>query len=187
MKLAREARKLSCMTPQQQAQATTADIIAQCRDQPLVKEKVRPDLCPELARIILDRMMRLKHSNATLNVGGWKSPETLFQWPEPAIQELYAAIVGIVGDRNLKAWAMVNSRGSHHRRHQHGMARVVGVYYVTVGDENAPTPTIYECPTDLHIDPDPGRLVLAPGTMWHRVPECMGDIPRITISFDILR
>jgi hypothetical protein len=88
---------------------------------------------------------------------------------------------------------MVNRAGSQHPRHQHRIASLSGIYYVTRGSEDAITPTIFECPCaasqryDLEIEPDLGRLVLCQGQMWHRVPRYDGAAPRITIAFDVRR
>lgn len=169
-------------------QTITAQLIERCRDEPLVFDGLRPDLCAELAEIILRRMKAERRSTPSVNIGGWKSPETFFALPDAAVQELRAAIVEMVGAHPI-GWAMVNQRGSHHPRHQHQIARLVGVYYVTSGNEDAVTPTIFECHAhgELAVDPHPGRLVLSPGSMWHLLPVCLGDVPRITIAFDIRR
>lgn len=165
----------------------TAELITRCSDEPLVFDNLRPDLCTELAQIILHRMKIERRSTASLNVGGWKSPETFFSLPDAAVQELRSAIVEMVGASPI-GWVMVNQRGSHHPRHQHTIARLVGVYYVTAGSEDAITPTIFETAHgELEVDPHPGRLVLCPGEMWHMVPKYEGDDPRITIAFDIRR
>ncbi len=90
----------------------------------------------------------------------------------------------------------MNRGGSQHPRHQHRIATLVGVYYVTAGSLDMLTPTIFECPCDpprggpryeLAIEPHPGRLVLCRGEMWHRVPIYAGELPRITIAFDVRR
>lgn len=166
----------------------TSQLIAQCRDEPLVLDNLRPDLCPELEQIILNRMDIDRRSTPSLNIGGWKSPETFFSLRDAAVQELRTAIAETIG-ADPTGWAMVNRYGSSHQRHQHMIARLVGVYYVTAGSENAITPTIFECAAhgELHVDPHPGRLVLSPGGMFHRVPRYEGQDPRISIAFDVRR
>lgn len=101
-------------------------------------------------------------------------------------------IVELVGARSPIAWAMVNRAGSHHPRHQHRIATLSGVYYVAAG--SPATPTVYECPCDgrpkdyeLEVEPHPGRLVISRGETWHRLPSYTGDLPRITIAFDVRR
>jgi Putative 2OG-Fe(II) oxygenase len=183
---------------------TTAQIAARCRIEPIVFDGVRPDLCPALAEVILCRMRTDRQRTASLNVGGWKSTEDFFAWPDAPVQELRQWIVAELGAARPIGWAMVNRAGSHHPRHQHLNATLVGVYYVTAGSEDAITPTIFECPSgsstsargrdlargatyELEVEPQPGRLVICRGEAWHRVPKYLGELPRITIAFDIRR
>ena len=180
-----------------QAAAASTDplrqIVAQCRDQPIVFDDVRAELCATLEQVILDRMQNdRRRKTGSLNVGGWKSGEDFFSWPDAAVQELRKVIVEMVSARSPIAWAMVNRAGSHHPRHQHRIAILSGVYYVTTG--SPATPTVYECPCDersksyeLEVEPHPGRLVVCRGETWHFVPKYMGDQPRITIAFDVRR
>ncbi len=167
-----------------------AHLAAQCREQPLVIDDVRSDLCVPLKQVILGRMQR-DHGRrtATLNVGGWKSGEDFFAWPDPAVQDLRQVIVDQVGGaRPIVGWAMVNRAGSYHPRHQHRVALITGVYYVGAGSPEAITPTVFECAgCDVAVDPVPGRLAIFPGEMWHSVPVYAGDLPRITIAFDVRR
>lgn len=176
-----------------------AQFVAQCRDQPAVFDGVRPELCSALEQIILGRMQNDRGRRVgSLNVGGWKSSEDFFAWRDAPVQELLRTIVEIVGaPKPLVGWAMVNRAGSQHPRHQHRVAILSGVYYVTPGSSKAITPTIFECPCDgrarpgehheLAVDPYPGRLVICRGETWHRVPIYAGDLPRITIAFDVRR
>ena len=171
-------------------------IVAQCSDQPLVFDGVRAELCTALEQIILDRMQRDRgRKTGSLNVGGWKSGEDFFSWSDASVQALRQSIVEMVGGgRSPIAWAMVNRAGSHHPRHQHRIAILSGVYYVNAGSPDAITPTVFECPCDgrpkqqdLEVEPHPGRLVVCRGETWHRVPPYAGDLPRITIAFDVRR
>lgn len=176
-----------------------ADLVESCRSEPVVFDGLRPDLCPALEQVILGRMQIDRGRRVgSINVGGWKSGEDFFSWPEEAVQELRQAIVETVGARSPVAWAMVNRAGSKHPRHQHRIASLSGVYYVTAGSPDTITPTIFECPCDsrlmkgaqryeMEIEPHPGRLVICRGETWHRVPAYPGDLPRITIAFDVRR
>jgi Putative 2OG-Fe(II) oxygenase len=171
-------------------------IVAQCREEPVVfPDVVRPELCAPLEQIILARMQNNRgRRTGSLNVGGWKSGEDFFSWPDAAVQELRRAITEMIGARSPVAWAMVNRAGSHHPRHQHRIATLSGVYYVTAGSPEAITPTIFECPCDgrdkqyeLVVNPRPGRLVVCRGETWHWVLPYPGELPRITVAFDVRR
>jgi hypothetical protein len=169
-------------------------LVTRCHAEPLVFDDVRPELCPALEQLILDRMRHARGQKVgSINIGGWKSGEDFFSWRDTAVQELRQTIVDLIGAPSPVAWAMVNRAGSQHPRHQHRIATLSGIYYVTRGSEDAITPTIFECPCDasqrydLEIEPDPGRLVLCKGQMWHRVPRYDGEAPRITIAFDVRR
>lgn len=180
------------------AMSPVMQLLAQCREQPLVFDNMTPELCPALEQIILDRMQHdRQRRTGSLNVGGWKSGEDFFAWPDAAVQALRQAIVDQVGVLPV-AWAMVNRAGSHHPRHQHRIASLLGVYYVTVGSPDHITPTVFECPCDprlarsvrrsnLEVDPHPGRLVICRGETWHFLPKYLGEDPRITIAFDVRR
>lgn len=188
-----------------QAAATTADnpttrLLESCRAEPVVFDGVRPDLCPALEQIILAQMQvdRGRSHVGSINVGGWKSSEDFFAWPYEAVQTLRQTIVEMTGAQSPVAWTMVNRAGSQHPRHQHRAASLVGVYYVTVGSPDAITPTVFECPCDgrparvgdryeLEVEPHPGRVVICRGESWHRVPKYLGELPRITIAFDVRR
>lgn len=183
--------------------ATPSPILAQllesCRAEPIVFDDVRPELCPQLAEIILGRMQR-DHGRkvGSINVGGWKSSEDFFAWPDEAVQELRETLVEAVGARALVGWTMVNRSGSRHPRHQHRAAVITGIYYVAAGSAEAITPTVFECPCDsrlsrssaryeLEVEPHPGRFVICRGETWHQVPKYPGAMPRITIAFDVKR
>ena len=181
-----------------QAAVTTdslAQLLAQCSVEPIVFDGIRPELCAPLEQTILARMQRDRGRSkvGSLNVGGWKSGEDFFAWPDAAVQELHKEIVARIGAQSPVAWTMVNRAGNHHPRHQHRAAKLVGVYYVTAGSPDAITPTVFECVDkrsgryEVEIDPHPGRLVLCRGETWHRVPVYAGDLPRITIAFDVRR
>lgn len=176
-----------------------AQLASECREGPQIFDDVLPDLCPALEQIILYRMSRSgRTKTGSLNVGGWKSGEDFFNWADDPVQQLRQMIAQLVGARSPVGWAMVNRAGSHHPRHQHRAAIISGVYYVTVGSPEAITPTIFECPCDgrparptdryeLEVEPHPGRIVLCRGETWHRVPKYLGDLPRVTVAFDVRR
>lgn len=170
----------------------TQQIAQRCRIEPLVFDDVCPELCPALEQVILQRA-RQGRSTRSLNQGGWKSTEDFFLWPDEAVQLLRQRIADELGAPRVVGWAMVNRAGSQHPRHQHRIASLTGVYYVTAGSEDAITPTVFECEGDgsgryeLEVEPHPGRLVICRGETWHRVGCYPGELPRITIAFDVRR
>ena len=171
--------------------ATSSNSVAQlaqrCRTEPLIFDGVLPEICPALERVILHRS-KTQRSTKSLNVGGWKSTEDFFSWSDAAVQRLRQLITEQTGARNPVGWAMVNRAGSQHPRHQHRIAVLTGIYYVTAGSEEAITPTVFEFPGgELEIEPHPGRLVIFRGETWHRVPPYPGELPRITVAFDVRR
>jgi hypothetical protein len=167
----------------------TAQIAARCRAEPIVDDDIMPELCPQLEQLILTRMQTDRRRTQSLNVGGWKSGEDFFLWPDDAVQALRQRVASELGAPRTVAWAMVNRAGSYHPRHQHRAAILTGVYYVTTGSEDAITPTIFECAdgSELAVEPHPGRLVICRGEVWHRVDRYPGDLPRITVAFDVRR
>lgn len=153
----------------------------------VVHDDVCLEIVDDLRRAILSRAARSSQSHPTLNQGGWRSGE-IFSWPDPAVDLLRQAIVRVVRvdqRRDLTGWAMVNRRGGCHPRHVHQTAVATGVYYVATGGEPT-TPTVFEIRgIDVPIDPRPGRLILFPGDMWHRVPVLAADGLRVTVAFDL--
>lgn len=155
----------------------------------VVHDDVCADLVAPLTNAILARATEHPRPAPSLNVGGWKSGETFFGWPLPAVAELYRTISrAYMSDRTLVGWAMVNADGSHHPRHRHDGSATSGVYYVCAGGPPL-APTIFEVPGvgEVCVEPRPARLVLFPGWLWHRVPACGGRPPRITVAFDARR
>jgi hypothetical protein len=165
------------------AQITPYQIRRDCTREPLVYDGVHPELCPRLLEIIDAHRATTRARTGSLNVGGWKSPETLFSWPELEIAELARAVIGVVHGKPI-GWAMINVPGAVHKRHQHQAAIISGLYYL----DWSKTPTLFELPdrTKLEIEPAPGRLVVFHAEMWHSVP-AVTDQKRVTISFDVRR
>lgn len=173
-------------------------ILTEARAQPLVFDNVCPEFCGDLAQIIVNHMetSRGRSGAGSLNRNGWKSTEDFLQWNYEAVQTLRQTLTATLGIEPTKSWAMVNRLGSEHPRHQHRNARLSGVFYVQAGEPLAPT--VFECPCDgrpargparfdMNVDPHPGRLVMCRGETWHTVRRYDGDIPRITVAFDVGR
>lgn len=157
------------------------------RKAPVVHESVRLDLVDDVRRAIVARSS--SPSTASLNVGGWKSGEDFFAWPDPAVRELHDTLREVVGGSPIVGWAMVNRAGSSHPRHTHEGASVSGIYYVDPGEVRWTTPTVFELAGggEVYVDPLAGRLVVFPSSTWHRVPKYHGTADRITVAFDARR
>ncbi len=170
---------------------TAHQIRTRLAGRPAVYDDVRVDLASGLRDAVLSRATPRAPSFPSLNVGGWKSGEGFFAWGDQAVIALRYAVksvlgIGSVGD--LVGWAMVNRRGSYHPSHRHVGSVVSGIYYVDPGDPPSSN-TIFsleDC-SEVSVEPTPGRLVLFPGDLWHRVEPYAGESARITIAFDVRR
>jgi uncharacterized protein (TIGR02466 family) len=104
-----------------------------------------------LAEIVLD-WRKTERSAVISNVGGWQSPPTLFQRPEPEFRQIRAhvdeavralmAMPAMVAGRKpsaalppykATAWVNVNGDGDYNQLHVHPRNHWAVVYYVTVG------------------------------------------------------
>ena len=150
-------------------------------------------VCVERCAAIADEVLAWQisepwHAGGT-NVGGWKSGYGALERTEN-LAELGRAIRRELArhalPQDLVSWAMVNRRGSFHKRHVHG-ARVTWIFYASAGDPPV-APTIFEVApalgSRLEIPPVAGRLLIVPGYLWHSVPPYDGEAPRITIAGD---
>lgn len=178
------------MTRDESAQPAPYRLRALCEGKPHVIDDVMFELTSDLATLVLSHTH--EQSLASHNVGGWRSSDKFFDWPDPAIQTFVATLSRdfLLGCK-ASGWAMVNRHGSHHARHNHGGCGVLsGVFYVDPGGGSSPG-TVFEIPqieqpaVDLEVPAKRGRLVLFPSGMWHRVPIYYGSKPRITIAFNV--
>lgn len=114
---------------------------------------------------------------------------------------------GVAGPRGkaprlwrLDIWATVLSRGGHQMPHIHTSGWLSGVYYVKCpiraddpdrhgwiefGEPPPEYPFREPAPTKL-LEPEEGLLVLFPSYFYHRTIPFDGDIPRISIAFDMV-
>src|SRR5262249_3535035 len=89
-----------------------------------VFDDVKSELVPALATEIL-ALAAPRRSTASLNQGGWKSPEGAFEWEDTyALAELGKAIAAHFPNQRAVAWCMVNRAGSFHPTHRHQTAIV---------------------------------------------------------------
>ena len=125
----------------------------------------------------------------------------LFQMQKEIIQEEYLDMNPKLGNM----WANINPPGGYNNSHIHPNSLFSGVYYVK-GQPNSgrlslmdPRPGAQQCmpmrkkgklPRELwretYYDPIPGRLIMFPSWMWHKVePNKSNDI-RISVSFNFI-
>jgi hypothetical protein len=163
-----------------------------------VFDRVAMSFLPLLRETLLEPALLATPTYPSLNQGAWKSNEHFFDYAPSTrvlrdeITKLLVANGGLGAQRRMDrcrliGWAMVNRSGSFHPTHRHQTAIQSGVYYVAGGDP--PVGTIFEHAdgSEETIEAIPGRLVVFPGNLWHRVPIYSGTEPRITIAFDVRR
>ncbi len=119
-------------------------------------------------------------SYPSMNVDGWKTDEKFFESDNAAVQGLRRELSRLMLGLNFDGWAMVNTQGCQHPRHQHTNVLLSGVYYVDPGDP--PTSTVFD-DIGLPYAPivHPGVFITFPEGVWHQVPVYRGTRPRITI------
>ena len=166
-----------------------------------------------LEKQIIEWSNKDKGVNKT-NVNGWHSQtdmhlkkeydplsKELFQMQKEIIEEEYLDMNPKLGNM----WANINPPGGYNNSHIHPNSLFSGVYYVK-GQPNSgrlslmdPRPGAQQCmptrkkgklPSELwretYYDPIPGRLIMFPAWMWHKVePNKSNDI-RISVSFNFI-
>jgi len=100
----------------------------------------------------------------------------LLLWAEPCVRHLIA----LIGGELHSAWANINGPGDFNRAHTHGVRFERSGVYIVEGDAGA---LVFE-PDEIAIEPEPGKLILFPSGMRHRVEPYQGDTQRITIAFN---
>jgi len=125
----------------------------------------------------------------------------------------YARHSGIDYDLDwiLQGWANVNMRGDYHNLHNHPHSWLSGTYYVAVPDQSnadtfrsdlnpcaisffdpRPQANMNAIRNDGQVDPEhrimprAGDLFIWPAFLHHLVHPNMSDMPRISISFNVV-
>jgi hypothetical protein len=108
------------------------------------------------------------------------------------------------GDQRLQleSWVNIHDRGGFNFLHMHEGALLSGVFYLHSPDGSGslvfrdPRPLIVNTSTEgawanahneVHLQPEAGMIVLFPPWLEHYVEPHQNDIPRISISFNILK
>lgn len=151
-------------------------------------ENVGLELIDGLREYILGLWKSGIPSYPSMNVDGWKTDEQFFESGRPAVKYLKRDLSRLVGGINFSGWAMVNTQGCQHPRHQHTNVLLSGVYYVDPGDP--PTTTVFEdtgWPARWWTSVKPGTFITFSENVWHHVPVYRGTRPRITIVLNAKR
>lgn len=96
------------------------------------------------------------------------------------------------------AWSVRLQREGYHVNHFHPDGWLSSAYYVDTPPESddprtrqgwikfgEPRYAVPGATAERFVQPKPGRLVLFPSYMWHGTTPIHGDVPRLTIAFDV--
>ena len=148
------------------------------------------------------------------NVNGWHSKTDMNQRKEydPLSNELFQMQAEIIEEEHLdiqprlgNMWANINPPGGYNNSHIHPNSLFSGVYYIKAQPNSGrlsvmdPRPGVQqnmpprkkvkfprELCRDTYYDPVPGRIIMFPSWMWHKVePNKSHDI-RISVSFNFI-
>ena len=171
------------------------------------------ELNPYLEKQIIQWSNQDKGVSKT-NVNGWHSQTDMNHKKEyePLIKELFQMQNEIIQEEYLdmeprlgNMWANINPPGGYNNSHIHPNSLFSGVYYIK-GQPNSgrlslmdPRPGVQHCmPTrtkeklprelwrETYYDPVPGRLIMFPSWMWHKVESNKSNDIRISVSFNFI-
>ena len=148
------------------------------------------------------------------NVKGWHSKTDMNHKSEykPLIQELFQMQNEIIQEEYLdiepklgNMWANINPPGGYNLSHLHPNSFFSGAYYIKASPNSGrlslmdPRPGAQQCmparkkgkiPRELwretYYDPIPGRLIMFPSWMWHKVEPNQSNDIRISVSFNFI-
>ena len=148
------------------------------------------------------------------NVKGWHSQTDMNNKPEykPLIQELFTMQNEINQEEHLdikprlgNMWANINYPGGYNQMHLHPNSLFSGAYYIKASpnsgrlglmdprpgfQQNMPTRKPGKLPRELwrdaYYDPIPGRIIMFPAWMWHKVESNKSNDIRISVSFNFI-
>ena len=148
------------------------------------------------------------------NVNGWHSQTDMNHKKEyePLIQELFTMQNEIIQEEYLdiepklgNMWANINPPGGYNQSHLHPNSLFSGAYYVKASpnsgrlalmdprpgvQQNMPTRKPGKLPRELwrdaYYDPVPGRIIMFPAWMWHKVEINKSNDTRISVSFNFI-
>ena len=148
------------------------------------------------------------------NVNGWHSETNMHEKPEykPLVDELFKMVNEVFNEEWLDGqaklgnmWANINPPGGYNRPHIHPNSLFSGVYYVKAPINSGqlvctdPRPGIQTCmpnrkkgklPRELwreaYYEAIPGRLIMFPAWLWHKVEPNQSNDIRISVSFNFI-
>jgi len=148
------------------------------------------------------------------NVNGWHSQTDMNQRKEyePLIKELFQMQNEIIQEERLdikprlgNMWANINYQGGYNNGHIHPNSLFSGAYYVKAQPNSGrlhimdPRPGVQQVmpprknvklPRELwresYYEPVPGRLILFPSWLWHKVELNQSNDIRISVSFNFI-
>jgi uncharacterized protein (TIGR02466 family) len=148
------------------------------------------------------------------NVNGWHSQTDMNHKKEyePLIRELFQMQNEIVKEEHLdmeprlgNMWANINPPGGYNNSHIHPNSLFSGAYYVKAKPNSGrlalmdPRPGVQQImPTrkpgkmprelwrDAYYDAVPGRLIMFPSWLWHKVELNQSNDVRISVSFNFI-
>ena len=179
-----------------------------------VKDLPNPEkLNSYLEKHIVEWSNQEKGVNKT-NVKGWHSQTDMNHKKEyePLIQELFTMQNEIIKEEHLdikprlgNMWANINPPGGYNNMHLHPNSLFSGAYYIKAlpnsgrlvlmdprpgVQQNMPTRKPGKLPRELwrdtYYDPVPGRIIMFPAWMWHKVETNKSNDTRISVSFNFI-
>ena len=142
---------------------------------------------------------------------GWQSRHNLqtTEWIQPLLAifkekgQVLALSCGFKSDVKLDCWANVNPKYAYNRLHVHPGCTLSGAYYLQAGEEagkmsfvdtrflrqygtvvNPDCERRYLHTSEVQYTPKIGRCFICPSWMPHYVGQNLGDLDRISVSFN---
>ena len=148
------------------------------------------------------------------NMNGWHSQTDMNQRKEyePLAKELFTMQNEIIEEEHLdmepklgNMWANINPPGGYNQSHLHPNSLFSGVYYIKAPPKSGrlqlmdPRPGVQqvmpprkkgkipkELWREIFCDPIPGRMIMFPAWMWHKVEINQSNDIRISVSFNFI-
>ena len=171
------------------------------------------ELNPYLEKHIVEWSNQDKGVRKT-NMNGWHSQTDMNHKKEyePLIQELFTMQNEIIQEEHLdikprlgNMWANINPPGGYNNGHLHPNSLFSGAYYVKAQansgrlqmmdprpgvQQNMPARKPGKIPRELwretYFEPVPGRLIMFPAWIWHKVEPNQSNDIRISVSFNFI-